>query len=89
MEKHYLTVDQALSVLPDGDTIHCFVSGGMLLGADWDRADVENYIQSAETREIGGKMCRSMGHGLAVYGKGGMKFFEANENKLIKIEKGE
>lgn len=82
-----LTVEEALSVLPNGETIHCFVSNGILLGADWSREDVEKYIKESETRQIGGPMCRGMGHGLVVYSEGGgTKFFEAEEEKLAKLE---
>jgi len=85
-ERLFLTKEQALSTLPEGEDIHCFVSGGILIGADWSRKQVEEYIKNAETVEIGGGMCRSMGHGLAVFGTDGLKFFEAKEEALSKLE---
>lgn len=86
-ERLFLTKEQALSTLPEGEDIHCFVSGGILIGADWSREQVEQYIKDADTAEIGGEMCRRMGHGLAVFGTDGLKFFEAKEEVLQKLEK--
>lgn len=86
-ERLFLTKEQALSTLPEGEDIHCFVSGGILIGADWSREQVEQYIKDADTAEIGGGMCRRMGHGLAVFGTDGLKFFEAKEEVLQKLEK--
>lgn len=86
-ERLFLTKEQALSALPEGEDIHCFVSGGILIGADWSREQVEQYIKDADTAEIGGGMCRRMGHGLAVFGTDGLKFFEAKEEVLQKLEK--
>ena len=40
MGRIFLTVEQAESVLPDGDSIHTFFNTGFgLLGADWSRKD--------------------------------------------------
>jgi len=86
-ERLFLTKEQALSALPEDKDIHCFVSGGILIGADWSREQVERYIKDADTAEIGGGMCRRMGHGLAVFGTDGLKFFEAKEEVLQKLEK--
>ena len=83
----YLTKEQALSALPEGGSIHCFASGGILIGADWSREQVEQYIEEADSVEIGGGMSRGMGHGLAAFGTDGLKFFEAKEEVLQKLEK--
>jgi hypothetical protein len=87
-ERLYLTKEQALSALPEGENVHCFVSGGgILFGADWNRKQVEQYIEEADSVVIGGGMSRRMGHGLAVFGTDGLKFFEAKEEALQKLEK--
>ena len=86
-EKVFLTKEQALSALPKGDKVHCFVASGILLGADWNREQVEQYIEESKSIEIGGEMSRKMGHGLAVFGTDGLKFFEAEEEVLSKLEK--
>lgn len=70
-ERVELTVDQALSMLPEGDTIHTFRNpGGMMLGADWSRAAIEEEILRADRRELTGGMAQSMGHGLVLFPKG-------------------
>lgn len=66
----YLTIEQALALLPEGDEIHVFSnpSAGVLVGSDWRRATVEKEIRAAKIREIGGDACRGMNHGLALDG---------------------
>lgn len=70
-DRVFLTPEQALAMLPEGDLIHTFRnSGGMLLGADSNRADIEEEIRKAEKREVAGEMATSMGHGLVLRPKG-------------------
>jgi hypothetical protein len=65
-EKVVLTTEQALSMLGDDDSIHTFRAvGNMLLGADWDRAELEIAIRQNRC-EIGGEMCKRTNHGLVV-----------------------
>lgn len=84
-----LTKEEAVSLLPEAEEIHCFSSSrGMLIGADWSRKSVVDWIAIAESCEIGGAMCRRMGHGLVVNGKDdSVLFFEADKDKLDKLEK--
>lgn len=66
----HLTVDEAVSALAGGEKIHCFTSGGgLLIGTDWDREFVEEYIKDSSYRTVGQGMCRGMGHGVVVNGK--------------------
>jgi hypothetical protein len=66
-EKVILTEEQALAMLPEGDQIHTFRDGGIaLLGADWDRADLEQAIRVNKC-EVGGKQCQALNHGLVVW----------------------
>ena len=54
-ERVILTEEQALAMLPEGDQIHTFRDGGIaLLGADWNRADLEQAIRVNKC-EVGGK----------------------------------
>lgn len=71
MAKKFITAEEAINVLPEGKTIHTFLSNGvMLVGADWDREDVLEKINDPEYLiEITGPESRSLGHGLAVYHK--------------------
>lgn len=65
------TPEQALEMLPDGEQVHTFRnSSGMMLGADWSRAGIEEEIRNAERRELAGGMATSMGHGLVLFPKG-------------------
>lgn len=37
-KKIYITAEQAISVLPDGDSVHTFYNPGFgLVGADWSK----------------------------------------------------
>ena len=82
MGKIYLTVEQAESVLPDGDSIHTFLNPGFgLIGADWDR------------KEICGKNAKNAkksGHGICAYNDGcahdSVLFIETDMDRLEKLE---
>ena len=66
-EKILLTEDAAIAMLPDGDSIHTFRDAGIaLIGADWDRQDILDAIKHCPC-EVGGRMCRSMKHGLVIH----------------------
>jgi hypothetical protein len=68
-ERRYITPDEAISLLPDGDEIHTFIDSGCLIGADWSREEIIDKISSSDVREITGPAARGMGHGLVVYNK--------------------
>lgn len=69
-ERRYITPDEAISLLPDGDEIHTFVDNGFsLIGADWSREEIIDKISSSDVRELTGPAARGMGHGLVVYNK--------------------
>lgn len=67
MNKRYLTSEQAISLLPEGDYIHTLYGGFALIGADWERQEVINKLKSVDKIEIAGDVARNIGHGLAVY----------------------
>ena len=66
-ERRYLTVEEAISILPDGDSIHTIRDAAVLIGADWGREAIIEEIQKSERREITGPGARGTGHGLALY----------------------
>lgn len=69
-ERRYLTAEEAISILPDGDEIHTQIQKGMMfIGADWSREDIIDKIQKSEIREVTGPIARGMGHGLALFNK--------------------
>lgn len=83
-----LKAEEAIGCLPEGEVIHVFTNpGGMLIGADWGRADVVEAIENAEKIEVGGPGCRGMKHGIVVFPKGAkfqsdLYFVESVEDKL-------
>lgn len=78
--KRYLTFEEAVSLLPEGETIHTFISGPVLIGADWSREDILDKLYKS-TIELTGPNARGMGHGIAAY-KFGSKYYE----ELLLIE---
>lgn len=79
-ERVELSADAAIAMLPDGDYIHTFRSGGaMLFGADHARADLIETIKSAAARELAGPAATSMHHGLAVKDRHGWLFVATRE----------
>ena len=90
MEKRiFLTAEEAINLLPEGNKIHTtFNPGvGVLLGADWDREDLIKKIRDSEYREVTGQNARSMKHGLALFNggpiyQGDILFVETDMSKL-------
>jgi hypothetical protein len=81
-----LTVDEAISVLPEGEDIHTFRGGGMaIIGADWSRSGIEGAIREAGGAELTGPMARGMKHGIAL-NDGSMLFIATDEAKLAALE---
>lgn len=84
----FLTAEQALTTLPDGDRVHTFKNPApsVLVGADWDRPDVEAAIRAADKIEIAGPMARGMGHGLVLYHRAGLTYVATDESRLSVVE---
>lgn len=75
-----LTYDEAVALLPDGDTIHTFLDGGVaLIGADWDRSEVLTLLAETDRREVTGPGAQGVGHGLAAYRDGEPVFIQARQ----------
>lgn len=71
-----LTFDEAVAMLPEGDTVHTFrQAGGMRLGADWPREDLLAHI-AHHGAELAGPIAMRMGHGLLIYDLAGLLFVE-------------
>ena len=91
--KCYLTKEQAVSILPDGDSIHTFYNPGFgLVGADWSRESLLDKLEKSDILELTGPTDREMGHGLCAYDKtakthGDILFIETDEEKLSALEK--
>lgn len=87
-QRRYITAEEAISLLPEGNEIHTFYNVPFgLIGADWDRADIIQKLTEADKIEIAGETARSMGHGLAVYNndtqwQSEVLFVETDKDKL-------
>ena len=90
--KTYITAEQALSVLPDGDTVHTFYNPGFgLVVADWSKEDITDKFRSSDIIELTGPAARGMGHGICVYNKdtkwqSDILFVETDEDRLAALE---
>ena len=68
MERKFITADQAIELLPEGEYIHTFRQSGLaLIGADWLREEIIELIRKSDCLELTGERARSMDHGLAIY----------------------
>ena len=76
-ERVYLTADEAIRMLPDGDMIHTYRQGGgfVLIGADWERERLVEKIASGKPEFAGENATRS-GHGLAIVDEHGPLYIE-------------
>ena len=71
MEAEKLSYEDAVKLLPEGDTVHTFRSNGMmLLGADWKREELLALMKASPfiNRTIG--TARAMKHGLCINAHG-------------------
>lgn len=64
-DRVFLTFEEAVAMLPDGDTIHAFLNPAtdVLLGADWSREDVLAGLRNGKP-QLAGSMATSIRHGL-------------------------
>lgn len=90
--KTYITAEQAISVLPDGDTVHTFYNPGFgLVGADWSKEDITDKLRRSDIIELTGPAARGMGHGICAYNKdtkcqSDILFVETDEERLAVLE---
>lgn len=91
MAKIFLTVEQAVDLLPEGEEVHTFKQTAFgMLGCDWSRDEVIGKIQNSECREVTGYQARTMRHGLALYQKDAkyvkdILFVETDMEKLDRL----
>lgn len=70
-QRVYLTPEQAIAMLPDGEYVHTFRGGGgMMVGCDMQRERIEAAIRETKERELSGPMATAMGHGLVILNDG-------------------
>ena len=90
--KKIITVDEAIKILPKGNSVHTFVNIAMgLVGADWSKEDIIDKLKAVDTIEISGDHARNMGHGLVAYNsdarlQSDLLFIETDKEKLDKFD---
>lgn len=90
--RKFITVDEAISLLPDGDKIHTFYNEFYgLVGADWDRKEIIDKLTKSDKIELTGDLARGMSHGIAVYNndtkwQSDILFIETDKEKLDKFD---
>lgn len=91
--KKFLTSEEAIELLPDGDEIHTFYNFPMgLVGADWKREDIIEKLTNQNNKiEVCGEYARAMNHGICVYLEGetiqsNILFIATNMDKLNELD---
>jgi len=80
-ERVYLTYEQAIAMLVDGDSIHAFRNtGNVLIGADWGRDDVLSVLRDGKP-ELAGVNATEFGHGIVAWDKYGPVFFQTKSTE--------
>lgn len=86
-DKIFLTKEQALKIADiENNQIHNFISVSFgLIGADYDIDTFKNYLETADSIEVGGEGCRGMGHAIALIKNKEIYFFKHNEKALLNL----
>jgi len=87
MEKKFITPEEAIALLNEGEFIHTYRNpAGMLIGCDIKRQDLIDRINAnPEKLQIGGDACRQINHAL-VLEENGYLFIETNAEKLNEFD---
>jgi hypothetical protein len=83
----FLTPDEAISALPEGEYVHNTTGGMIRIGVDYTRAGAEEALRTAHKIEIGGPACRAARHPIVMWDSPThCTFFEADMDKLDALE---
>lgn len=84
----FLTPEEAISVLNEGENIHTFRNpNGMMIGCDWSRESIIETLKKEDVKiEIGGPQCQAMGRALVVHDHS-ILFVEADRERIKELEK--
>lgn len=91
-EKRYITYEEAVSLLPDGEYVHTFYNASFgLMGADWSKDEILDKLRKSDVIELTGSQARSMGHGMCAYNNdtkwhSEILFIETDAEKLEKMD---
>lgn len=82
-EKKFVTIEEAIDLLPDSEMIHTFRQAGpVIVGADHDRDCLIDYMRKAQKIEVTGEQAQAMGYGLAIHDEHGWLFIKASNYAL-------
>lgn len=85
-DRRFLTAQEAITLLNDGENIHTFTNPGtgLLFGCDISRERMLQMINNPNNKiEIGGENARAIKHGIVLWENDeGYMFIETNEEKL-------
>ena len=73
-EAEKISAERLDSLMPEGDQVHTFVFGGIMIGADWDRHTLLELARKNGAQLVGG-VPSAMGHGAAVFRDNGKPLF--------------
>lgn len=92
MSRRYITYEEAVFLLPDGEYVHTFYNAAFgLLGADWSKEEIIDKLRKSEVIELAGSQARAMGHGMCAYNKDtkylkDVLFIETDADRLEKMD---
>lgn len=84
-----VTIEQAISLLPQGEYIHTILNPGnnMFFGSNWSRFElIEEMKKCSGTIQLSGRMARQTGHGVGFRRGEGWVFVETDAEKLNKFD---
>lgn len=71
MTKRFISVREAIALLPASEFVHTFYNEPFgLVGADWTKSEIMDEIRRADIIELTGEGARNLKHGIAIYKKG-------------------
>ena len=83
-DRVFLTYEEAIALLPDGDTIHTFLNPAVdvLLGADWSRESILRGLRDGKP-QLAGEYAIRAGHGLVFMYKDEYIFVETRQEEKL------
>ena len=92
MSRRFISYEEAVSLLPDGEYVHTFYNNAFgLLGADWSKDEILDKLRKSEIIELTGNQARAMKHGMCAYNKdtkhhSDILFIETDTDRLEKMD---
>ena len=92
MKRRYISYEEAVLLLPDGEYVHTFYNASFgLVGADWSREEILDKLRKSDVIELTGSRARAMSHGMCAYNKDAkyhdeILFIETDSDKLEKLD---